>query len=294
MKKLIFTLLISIIGIQVNAQDDLMSILEANESSGTDFTTATFKSTRLINGHSVETRPAGVLEFVISHRFGTLNGGINELYGLDESQIRIALEYGLSDKINVGFGRSSFLKTLDGFVKYKILRQGTGSGTAPISLVGLVSSTIKTGPTAFTVPGRGENKFTHRMAYTFQLLAARKVNSNFSVQLMPTLVHQNIVALNTQSNDILALGIGGRHKLTQRLAFNVEYYHQFTDHIGTENTLALGFDIETGGHVFQLHFTNTRAMNNKGFITESKGTWGGGDIHFGFNVSRVFNVRTAK
>jgi hypothetical protein len=294
MKRVIFTILICILGTQANAQDDLMSILEDNESSGSDFTTATFKSTRLINGHSIEMRPGGVLEFVISHRFGTLNGGINELYGLDESQIRIALEYGLSDKINVGFGRSSFLKTLDGFVKYKILRQGTGSGTAPISLVGLGSSTIKTGPTAFTVPDRAGNKFTHRMAYTFQLLAARKVNSNFSVQLMPTLVHQNIVSQKVQKNDILALGIGGRHKLTQRLAFNVEYYHQLTEHIGTENTLAVGLDIETGGHVFQLHFTNTRAMNNKGFITETTGNWGDGDIHFGFNVSRVFNVRTPK
>lgn len=294
MKNLLLTFLIYIVGISANAQDDLMSILEDNESSGTEFATATFKSTRLINGHSIETRPGGVLEFVISHRFGTLNGGINQLYGLDESQIRIALEYGLSDKVNVGFGRSSFLKTLDGFVKYKVLRQGTGEGAAPFSLVALGSSTIKTGPTAFNVQDNSKNKFAHRMAYTVQLLAAKKVNSNFSVQLMPTLVHQNIVALNEQSNDIIALGIGGRHKITQRLALNIEYYHQLTEHIGTENTLAVGFDIETGGHVFQLHFTNTRAMNNKGFITESTGTWGDGDIHFGFNVSRVFNIKTPK
>lgn len=293
MKRILYFIAIFICSSSVYAQDDLMSILEGNEGEDKSFVSATFKSTRLINGHSIEVRPEGTLEFIISHRFGRINGGIDEFYGLDDSQVRIALEYGLSDKLNVGLGRSSFSKTIDGFLKYKFLRQGNGAGSAPISLVGYTEVAIRTGKGAFTDPTR-DNKFAHRMGYAVQLLAARKVNSNFSLQIMPTLIHRNIVLTKEDKNDILALGIGGRHKLTNRLALNAEYYYQVTDNPGTHNMLALGFDIETGGHVFQLHFTNTRSMITRGFVSETDGSWGDGDIQFGFNISRVFNLKEPK
>ena len=237
-------------------------------------------------------RPAGVLEFVIGHRFGKINDGIDEFFGLDNSQVRFALEYGLSNRINVGLGRSSFRKTLDSFIKYKIFRQSnTGS---PISLVAFASTAINTGPGAFLDNTR-DNKTSHRFFYTYQFLAARKMNSNLSLQIMPTLVHRNIVPTPDDSNDILALGVGGRLKLTNRLALNAEYYHQITENnADVFNAIAVGFDIETGGHVFQLHFTNARSMIEKGFITETEGDFGAGDIHFGFNISRVFNLKTPK
>ncbi|MFY0654757.1 MAG: hypothetical protein JXQ96_22185 [Cyclobacteriaceae bacterium] len=275
------------------AQDDLMSLLD-DDNDETKYTTATFKSTRLVSGHSVEVRPGGVLEFVIAHRFGTLNSGANSFWGLDDSQIRLALEYGLSDKVNIGLGRSSRSKTIDSFVKYKILRQSAGASSVPISLTAFTSMTIATGPGAFSDPSR-DNKFSQRVGYSYQLLAARKFNSNLSLQLMPTLIHRNIVLTTNDPNDVLALGFGGRYKLSNRIALNAEYYLQLTEQDAVyTNALSIGFDIETGGHVFQLHLTNARSMIERGFVSETTGSWGDGDIHFGFNVSRVFNLKPKK
>lgn len=287
-------LILAFLAQNVFAQDDLMSILEESDNGGeTEYVTASFKSTRLINGHSIEMRPAGVLEFVIGHRFGRINDGIDEFFGLDDSQIRIGLEYGLSKRLNVGIGRSSQRKTLDGFLKYKILRQAT-TGGSPISLVAFSSVAINTGPGAFTNINR-DNKNSHRFSYTYQILAARKFNSNFTFQIMPTLVHRNIVVTAEEHNDIMALGFGGRHKITKRLAINAEYYYQLNQNDSNiKNAVAIGFDIETGGHVFQLHFTNARSMIERGFITETDGDFWDGDIHFGFNISRVFNLKTPK
>lgn len=294
-KNYLFFALLIFASLSVTAQDDLMSLLEdGDDDTETKFVSATFKSTRLVNGHTTEVRPGGVLEFVISHRFGKLNDGIGQLFGLDDSQARFALEYGLNDRMNVGFGRSSIGKVLDGFVKHKILKQSTGMKTMPVSLVAFTSMAIATGPSAFTDDAR-DNKFSQRVSYTYQLLLARKFNNNLSLQLMPSLVHRNLVLTTSDANDVLSLGFGGRHKLTNRLALNAEYYLNFTDQGQPyKNSFSLGFDLETGGHVFQLHLTNSRAMIESGFITDTTGSWGAGDIHFGFNVSRVFNLKGGK
>lgn len=294
-KNYIFFTLLIFTALPVVAQDDLMSILEeGGEDTEIKFVSATFKSTRLVNGHTTEVRPGGVLEFVISHRFGKLNDGVGQLYGLDDAQVRFALEYGLNDKVNIGFGRSSIGKVLDGFVKYKILKQSTGLKTMPISLAAFTSTAIATGPNAFSDPDQ-DNKFSQRVSYTYQLLLARKFNSNLSLQLMPSLVHRNVVVTTADPNDVLSLGFGGRHKLTNRLSLNAEYYLNLTKQSELyKNSFSIGFDLETGGHVFQLHLTNSRTMIERGFITDTTGSWGDGDIHFGFNVSRVFNVKDRK
>ncbi|MFT7036860.1 MAG: hypothetical protein ACJA2S_005400 [Cyclobacteriaceae bacterium] len=294
-KNYLFFVLLSLFSFSVTAQDDLMSLLEDDgENTETKFVSATFKSTRLVNGHTTEVRPGGVLEFVISHRFGKLNDGVGQLFGLDDAQVRFALEYGLNDKVNIGFGRSSIGKVLDGFVKYKILKQSTGMKTMPISLAAFTSTAIATGPNVFSDASQ-DNKFSQRVSYTYQLLLARKFNSNLSLQLMPSLVHRNVVITTSDPNDVLSIGFGGRHKLTNRLALNAEYYLNLTEQGELyKNSFSIGFDIETGGHVFQLHLTNSRAMIERGFITDTTGSWGDGDIHFGFNVSRVFNVKNKK
>ena len=294
-KKYFFFVLFTFNALTIQAQDDLMSLLEEDDgNTETKYVSATFKSTRLVNGHTTEVRPGGVLEFVISHRFGKLNDGVNQLFGLDDSQARFALEYGLGDKVNVGFGRSSIGKVLDGFIKYKILKQSTGQRNTPISVAAFTSMAIATGPNAFTDVSQ-ENKFSQRVSYTYQLLLARKFNNNSSLQFMPTLVHRNIVLTTSDPNDVLALGIGGRHKLTNRLALNAEYYLRLADQGQLyKDSFSIGFDLETGGHVFQLHLTNSRSMIEKGFITDTTGSWGDGDIHFGFNVSRVFNLKDKK
>lgn len=267
------------------AQDELLDILNSTAPDEKSYAIATFKSTRLINGHSIETRTQQVLEFVISHRFGRVNSGVDELFGLDASTIRFGLEYGITNDLNVGVGRSSFNKVYDGFVKYKILKQ---SNSSPITITGLITAATQT----LDFPDNGANfESKHRWAYTYQALLARKFSSDFSLQVMPTLVHRNLVPTEQDENDLIALGVGGRYKLNQRLAINAEYYHQLSDTSDQfTNSIAIGFDIETGGHVFQLHVTNAQQMNERGFIGETTGDFFEGDIHFGFNISRVFNI----
>jgi len=269
-------------------EDDLMNILEEEVEESPVYIEQTFKGTRLINGHSVETRDRGVLDFIISHRFGRLNSGGYHFFGLDDSNIRLGLDYGIADRLNVGVGRNSFEKTFDGFVKYKLVRQRKASaGNVPVSVVGLASFALKTLKDA-----DNEFDFSQGLAYTYQAIIARKFSPSFSFQLSPTIIHRNAVLEASDANVVYALGVGGRVKLTTRISFNAEYYYQFDRAANTmmHNAVAIGFDIETGGHVFQLHFTNSRAMIEKGFITQTDGDFTDGDIHFGFNISRTFQL----
>lgn len=272
------------------AQDDLLSVLEQQSADSAQivYAEATFKSSRVINGHSVEMRDGGVLEFLISHRFGRINQGIGEFFGLDDSNIRLGLEFGITPDLNIGIGRSSFEKQLDGFIKYRFLRQQTGARNIPFTAVAFVSMAVNT---LEDLPDQ-DLDFTNRTNYTYQLLLARKVNPNFSLQLTPTLVHKNLVILESDDNDLYSLGLGARHKITQRVAINAEYFYLINrpDAQGIQHSMAIGVDIETGGHVFQLHLTNSIAMIEKGFITETTDDFFDGDIHFGFNISRVFDL----
>jgi hypothetical protein len=268
------------------AQDDLLNQLLAEKEPVSEFAEATFKGSRLINGHSVITRKQGDLEFLIAHRFGQLNSGAYELWGLDNSNIRFGLEYGLNDRLTIGAGRNSFEKTFDGFLKYGLLRQQSGARVIPVSITAMASAAVKT---LKPIDKDQKNKFSDKLVYTYQLLIARKLTSAISLQLMPTMLHRNLVEGGVE-NDVFALGAGGRLKLSQRVSFNAEYYYRFEtpENDAFHNSLAVGFDIETGGHVFQLHLTNSRSMIEKGFITETEGDFLEGDIHFGFNITRVF------
>lgn len=266
------------------AQDDLMNLLDEPEQK--TFVNSTFKGSRVILGHSVETKHKKSLEFLISHRFGRVNLGAYEFFGLDRSNIRLGLEYGLTEDITIGIGRSSYDKTIDSFLKWRFVRQSEGG--FPFTMVLFNSLAIKTSPKQEKDP---TIDFTDRLATTHQLLIARKISSNFSLQLMPTLIHKNRVEVFENDNQ-LALGIGGRIKLTKRLAFNAEYYYQVDVQESSpyHNSLSVGFDIETGGHVFQLHFTNSNMTVERAFITETSDGFFDGDIHFGFNISRTFQL----
>lgn len=270
--------------------EDLLSLLDDEIEETTDYAIASFKANRVINLHSIENTPGGVLDFKISHRFGLINGGISELFGIDQASIRIGADYGISDRLMIGFGRSSFEKTYDGFAKYKFLRQSRGKKNIPLTAAILATTAIQTTP--FQDPDR-ENLFSSRMYYTFQMLVGRKISESFSLQLSPTLVHRNLVQASTEDNDVLAIGAAARIKLNKRTSFNAEYNYVLTNQLapGFRNSLSIGFDIETGGHVFQLHFSNSTSMIEKGFIAETTGDWFNGDIHFGFNVSRVFTIK---
>lgn len=275
----------------VFAQDDGGSLLDLlGEEETTNYATASFKSTRIINSPSIENVAEGVLDFRISHRFGRVNSGAQEFFGLDAATIRLGLDYGITDRLMVGLGRSTVQKAVDGFVKYKLLRQSTGKKTMPITLS--LYSSMMINWQDWPEPER-ENYFTSRLTYTYQILIGRKFSKSTSLMLMPTMVHRNLVDNTSISNDVYAIGIGGRQKITTRLAITAEYYYVIPNQIAEiyTNSLSLGIDIETGGHVFQLHLTNSLGMMDKQYITETTGKWEDGDIHIGFNISRVFTVK---
>ncbi|MBL7851683.1 MAG: hypothetical protein JNN04_12335 [Cyclobacteriaceae bacterium] len=277
-------------GLRPCVAQDLLDLLneEIKKEEKPEYATATFKATRLINGHSIETLAGGVLDVRISHRFGYLNAGIEEFFGLDQATTRLALEYGITNRLMVGIGRSSWQKEVDGFVKYKLLRQQ--SKGMPVTVTLLSAMSMKTIP--YEDPNR-ENYFSSRLYYAFQGLIARKFTESLSLQLMPSLVHYNLAPAPNMNNDVISLGVGGRLKLTKRVSLNTEYYYQLpsTQYAGTTNAFGIGFDVETGGHVFQLYFTNATGMTERTFISETTGNFFQGDIHFGFHLSRVFTIR---
>jgi hypothetical protein len=283
----LFTLLFCLASFSVFAQDDLLNMLNDSTSKKKEDVAATFKTTRLVTGQSLELHHGGVLNFIIQHRFGRVNDGAYEFFGLDRATIRIGLDMGISNRVNVGIGRSSVGKVYDGFVKYKILKQKIGG--FPLTVTGYSSMAINS--LKFAETDR-RNYFSSRLYYTHQLLIGSRVTPSFSWQIVPTLVHRNLVDSIHVKNDVFLIGIGARQKLSKRISLNVEYYYALPNQLNTQftNPLSIGFDVETGGHVFQFHFTNVQQMADHGFLTETDGHWDKGDIHIGFNISRVFTL----
>lgn len=281
-----FVFLFFVPAAMVWGQDDLLKELEQSTPQDTEYAFQTFKGTRLVNGQSVETKSKGTLEFIFAHRFGAINEGYYEMFGLDQAHVRLGLEYGITDRLGIGIGRSSYDKIKDGFLRYKILRQKKGSQNFPFTMTAFGSVSYKSSP-------KEGVESVDRVAYTGQLLIARKFSPRLSLQVMPTFVHRNAVDQLTEKNDQVALGVGGRLKLSKSIALTSEYYYRVNPNPNTLNYNALGFgiDIETGGHVFQLVMTNTRGTLERAFITETPGDFFDGTIHFGFNVTRTFQLK---
>ena len=265
------------------AQDDLFDLI-SDDNAATEVR-STFKGTRVINGQSIELPSKRTLQFVIAHRFGTINSGAYELWGLDQAQMRMSLDYGVCDRLALGLARNSFQKTFEGSMKSKLIKQKLKNGS-PVSVSSYHAMFLNS--LHWQNPER-ENLFSSRLSYAHQIMIARKFNSSLSFQITPSFIHRNLVETETMNNDFFAIGYGGRYKLSKRVSINAEYFQQFNrpDEAFT-NSLSLGFDIETGGHVFQLHVTNSQGMFERSFIGETVGSWPQGDIYFGFNISRVF------
>ncbi len=289
-----FTLIIFLLGFSyANAQGgSLLDLL--GETEGTQTVRNAFKSTRVINGHSIEMLREGVLDFRILHRFGPLSLGGYQLFGLDQASMRIGFDYGISDNLSVGFGRSTSKKELDAFAKYRIKAQTSGEKAFPVSLVwvsGITRNGLKEPFTGITSPTAAQ-----RLGFYHELLIGRKFSEAFSLQMAPIFVHRNVVEDALTPNDLYALSVGGRLKLNKRMAFTWDYAYAFNREPNdpTLNPLSIGLDIETGGHVFQLHFSNATGMNERAYLTDNNGNWGNGDIRFGFNLSRVFQVKNTE
>ena len=262
----------------------------ADKKIGPEPVVNTFYSTRLVNAHTVEITGKGSMDFRINHRFSPLNLGIYELFGLDGASMRIGFDFGLTDNLMVGIGRTTFFKELDGFAKYRLVRQKTNGG-APLSMALLASWSYRT----LTMNPSLNVTGADRTVMSAQLIIARKFSNNFSFQLSPTYTHYNRLLFTTgASMDMFALGFIAREKISKRVSINGEYFIQSDHFTGMHDPLSIGVDINTGGHVFQLHFTNSQGMNEHSFIHETAGTWGNGDVRWGFNVSRIFNIGNRK
>lgn len=295
--QILFLSAVLIFSNKMQAQDTLENILNNEVPEETNYTAATFKATRIINGQSIERMPQGQLDFRIHHRFGTLNQGYYNFWGLDGANTHFSLEYGITNWIMVGVGRGTSGKTFDGFYKISLWRQSTGVKNMPVSISWFSSIADQT----LDYPTNNNlYPYSTRLSFVNQILVARKFNNRLSLQLTPSVVHYNMVTTEIDPNDIYAMGIGGRLKLTSRTSFNAEYFYVIKPQVKSQdvqnitNSFSIGFDIETGGHVFQLMLTNSDGMIEKDFIGRTTGKWNKGDIHFGFNISRVFDINHKK
>lgn len=264
---------------------------------GKTFVTGTFKAEHIINAQTVESPANGNLNFVIQHRFGQLNTGAYNFFGLDNATLRLGLDYGITDDLSVGVGRSSFLKTFDGYFKYKILKQTEGPQMpVTVDILGTITNWTEheDQPPFLDSNNKSYLNITRRTSYSAELLIARKITSALSLQVTPTFLHFNLVPTVADKNDVFALGLGGRMKITKRMSVNAEYDIVPKNQVVStpvHNSFSLGWDIETGGHVFQLVFSNSQSMVPTQYLTQTSGTWGKGDIFFGFNISRNFNLK---
>jgi hypothetical protein len=281
------------ISTNLSAQDEDLLKLLGKEKPKKERIKYAFKSPRVINGHSMEFLNPGTMDFRILHRFGQLNQGYKNFFGLDQASMRMGFDFGILQNLMAGIGRSTYKKEVDAYIKYAPIRQSTGPWSSPVT-VALVSGITMDG-LPWADPTR-QNFFTSRLAYYFQAIIGRKFSEAFTLQVAPTMVHNNLVAVEADPNNIYAIGVGGRIKLSKRIAFTWDYTHVLIGmpDSGYYNPLSVGFDIETGGHVFQLHFSNSTGMNERAFITETTGQWGKGEVRFGFNLSRVFQIKKKK
>ena len=289
MQKYLFAIGILFMGHGLAAQDSsLLQLLEDSSLQPNTVVTGTFKATQIVNMPTIEAPAKGGLQFMIMHRFGRVNEGAYELWGLDNATIRFALDYGLTDHLSIGVGRSSHDKTYDGSLKWKVLQQKEKGMPLSVSLYGLIAyNTLKYSDKPYL-------NGTFRTSYVTQALLARKFSKNLSVQLAPSWLHFNLVPTEEDNNNVFALGIGGRMKITKRVSINAEYNYLPDDQLVTNNptnSLSFGLDIETGGHVFQLAFSNSQGMVGPAYLAKTTGKWGDGDIYFGFNITRAFTLK---
>ncbi|MAO32086.1 MAG: hypothetical protein CL824_01145 [Crocinitomicaceae bacterium] len=278
----------------------IFSLLFIGYSFGQDVQ-ETYTSTRIINGHSVETLKARILQFRIEHRFGDFagaNGGIQNMFGFDNvADVRFAFEYGVSDKLMLGFGRSKgagnpYRSLLDGFVKYRFLTQNKEKGI-PISL-----ALIECASLTYMKPSMDQSQvahfpdFAHRLAYSSQINIARKFGERLSLSIMPTYTHRNYVDIDDQ-NGVFALGSAFAFRLSKEFSLSAEYYHAFNQdglRANNKNSLGIAFEWITNGHNFKINFTNSQGFGETQFIPCTYSNWMDGEFRIGFSIARDFKI----
>lgn len=282
--KQIFTSTFLICTLIVFSQDELLSEIDTVIEEPT-YASAVFKGLKVINFESTKLVAKKGFNFIVSHRFGTVKNGFQNLFGLDEAVTHLNFVYGLSDNINISASRSSNQKIYEVATKFRLVNQQAGK--IPFTVVGYTSVLANTSLETDNLP---KLEFKHRLSYVAQLLVSRKMNNNLSLILSPTFFHDNYLTDDFQENSQYGVGFGGRYKLGKRWSLNMEYgvHLNRSENSLYKNPFSIGVDLETGGHVFQLLFTNSQSMNTNGVFGTSTGEWGESDVYFGFNLARSF------
>lgn len=262
--------------------EDLLKDIDTIQTTNTEISPPAFKALQIVTGQSTKLTAKNEWYVVIAHRFGDVSKGFKDFFGLDDASTKLGVIYGVTDGLSLSLSRETNLKTFEGGIKYKLLRQDKNF---PVDIVGYNVMAINTDLSKDNYPGL---KFADRLSYLTQALISRRFNENFSLQLTPSYVHKNLYEPMIEDKDQFLTGLGGRYKISKRISINAEYFVNFDHHSFYKNPLSIGMDIETGGHVFQLLFTNSQLNSDIGYLTNASGKWEKGQIFFGFNLYRVF------
>lgn len=278
----------------MNAQDDLLSEIDTTATNET--VASAFKSLKIVNLESTKLAAKGDFYFIVAHRFGFIDKGFDDFFGLDNANTQLKFLYGVNDWLTVHIGRSGFQETYDLAAKYRLYAQKENG--FPVTIVGFNSVAINSELKEEDFP---KLQFENRLSYVAQVLISRKFSEKLSLEIAPSVFHENtlrdllddnnaLILPNPQDNTQFAIGLGGRYKLTNRWSVNVDYAAHLNrvSQSNYKNPLSIGVDLETGGHVFQMHFTNAQAMHETGYLGQTVGDWSDGKIAFGFNLVRVF------
>ena len=276
-----FILLFFLFPLLTFSQTDLLSGVET--PSAKEKVTSAFKALKIVNLESTKLAAKGDLYFVVAHRFGSIKDGFEGFYGLDNANTQIKFIYGLTNGLNVSAARSEF--AYDFATKYMLFPQIKDG--LPVTIAGFNSLSINNTLKESLYP---KLQFKDRLTYVAQLLISRKFSEKLSLEIVPSFFHQNFVEDVDQSNSQYAIGFGGRYKFAKRWSLNMDYAAHLNRAPNSlyKNPLSIGFDLETGGHVFQMHFTSSQAIDEAGYLGRTTGDWTKGDIFFGFNLARVF------
>lgn len=276
------TLFVFLTALIAVGQEDLLEGLEPEIDQEV---IATWKSLKVVNFETTKLVAPKEFQLIISHRFGSVENGIDDLFGMDNAVTRFQFAYGLTEWMHVEASRTGFNKTYQLATKFKLKKQIEEGFPFSIALFTAMDANTELDKSIYP-----KLEFIDRLGYTAQFIVARKISKRLSAQLSPTLFHQNFVTFDPQDNTQYAMGLGARYKLTNRWSLNADYGYHLNRADGSPfvNPLSIGVDLETGGHVFQMHFTNAQPMLTNGFLSQATGDWTKGRFYFGFNLVRVF------
>lgn len=244
----------------------------------------TFQGTRLVNEQSANLTDKGKLVLFIQHRFGAIDGGLYQLFGLDQATMRMGFEYGFGHNLNIGFGRSTFMKTYDLYGKARIAQQ---TSAFPFTIAAVATGSV---PTLRNFFPDEYNSFSDKLAGNLQLMIAKSF-SKFGVQIAPGYLSTGYLLQEQQNLSFFTLGLTSSVKLSDKVSANIEYLPHFNSDLTSPKPLSLGVDIDTGGHLFQLILSNSQQMFSRGLYTSSMGDWSEGTLFFGFNLIREFRIK---